>query len=143
VIARCDEPAKPRLKSEPQRNPHLLAMAKDKPCLLMAVHNCANTRYDTSTTVACHGNSSVFGKSMGRKADDCYTVWGCNDACHWWLDQGKAPKAEKMRVFMVAHLRQVNEWRAIVFDKTQPEKDRKAAQWALDRLNATTVGEEA
>jgi hypothetical protein len=97
-------------KTKPYRSPALLAMARGKPCLLTAVHNCLGR--DGSTTVAAHSNQSRHGKGMARKADDCYSVWACVN-CHSWLDQGNAPKAEKVRAFDVAHTRQVNEWKKV------------------------------
>jgi Protein of unknown function (DUF1364) len=97
-----------QVKTKPYRSPALLAMAKGKPCLLNAVHNCLTSR-DTSTTVACHSNQSKHGKGMGRKADDHYTVWGCVH-CHTWLDQSSALQAEKVRAFDAAHVRQTFEW---------------------------------
>lgn len=35
---------------------------------------------------ACHANWGEFGKGMGIKADDEYTIPLCH-ACHQWLDQ--------------------------------------------------------
>ena len=99
------------LKTKPYRSPALLALARDKPCLLMAVENCLTSR-DTSTTVAAHSNQSKHGKGMGRKADDCYSVWACVN-CHLWLDQGKGSKAENVRAFDAAHVRQIVEWQKI------------------------------
>ena len=42
--------------------------------------------------------------------------------------------------FMRAHLAQVCEWRAIASSTAADARDRAAAQWALDHLNATPVG---
>lgn len=42
---------------------------------------------------------------------------------------------------MSAHLAQVCEWRAIAGSAAANPKDRAAAQWALDHLNASPVGE--
>lgn len=120
-------------KPEAHRNPHLLAMARGKPCLLRVMEVCNR---DPSTVVACHSNLSIHGKGGARKADDCYSVWGCR-GCHAWLDQGPAPAKHKAAAFMRAHLAQVNEWRAIASSTTEHPKDKAAAQWALDRLNAT------
>lgn len=118
------------------RNPHLLSMANGMPCLLLVPGIC-NHRQDT--TVSCHSNLSIHGKAGARKADDQYTVWGCA-ACHEWLDRGKAPAALKEKTFMEAHARQVLAWRGIAqFDPFL--KDKRAAQWALDLLNATPTGE--
>jgi hypothetical protein len=74
-----------------------------------------------------------------RKADDNYTVWGCA-ACHEWLDRGSAPAALKENTFREALARQVLAWRGIAqFDPFV--KDKRAAQWALDLLDATPTGE--
>jgi len=126
----------PRPKTEPKRNPALLEMARGMQCLLRVPGVCVG---GTESTVACHSNLSVHGKAGARKADDCYTVWGCA-ACHRWLDQGPAPAAEKEVAFMTGHLRQVGAWRGIAaFDPFL--RDKNAAQWALDQLGATPVGD--
>ncbi|MEO8021088.1 nuclease domain-containing protein [Polaromonas sp.] len=120
-------------KTIQHRNPHLLAMARDKPCLLL-VPGCCNHR--TDTTVACHSNWQEHGgKGGARKADDHYSAWGCA-ACHTWLDTGKAPKAQKQAIFLAGHLRQVLAWRQITANPATPARDRKAALWALDLLSA-------
>jgi hypothetical protein len=130
-------------KTAPKRNRALLDMARDRPCLLDV-----QTRLgldgsvwckDTDTTVACHSNLSAHGKAGARKADDCYSVWGCG-ACHFWLDFSHTSAEQKEAVFMGAHLDQVMEWRRVATDPSEPERFRKAAQWALDALNATEVG---
>jgi hypothetical protein len=91
------------------------------------------------TTVACHSNFAEHGKAGARKADDCYSVWGCA-ACHKWLDQPighRGPTYEEKRGrFMLAHDDQVIEWRRVAADSTEPERFRKAALWALEQLNA-------
>lgn len=108
-------------------------MARGMPCLLQVPGVCS---HDRATVVCCHSNLSIHGKAGARKADDHYSVWGCA-ACHRWLDQGPAPKAQKYSAFMAAHLRQVLEWRAIAFDPASAPSDRSAALWALERLNST------
>jgi hypothetical protein len=129
--------AEPVPKSEPHRNRALLDMARDRPCLLRVDGVCNG---DTATTVACHSNLWIHGKAGARKADDQYSVWGCI-ACHRWLDQGKATFLRKEHVFMLGHLSQVLEWRRVAVDPSEPPKFRKAAQWALDLLDATPTGE--
>lgn len=124
----------PDPKSEPQRNRHLLDMARDMLCLLHVPAVCTN---DRASTVACHSNLSIHGKAGARKADDQYTVWGCA-ACHEWLDRGFAPAAVKERAFMAGHVRQVEAWHGIA--RFNPFlNDKAAAQWALDRLNFTPM----
>lgn len=129
--------AAPVPKTEPYRDPHLLSMARGQSCLLQVPGVC---NHDRETVVAAHSNWAMHGKAKSRKADDCYHVHACS-ACHAWLDQGPAPAAEKKSAFMRAHLWMVEIWRQLVagfLDGTP--KDRKSAQAALDRLNATPVG---
>jgi hypothetical protein len=121
-------------KADPQRNPALLALAKGRRCLLRVPGVCQG---GTETTVAAHSNWACHGKGMGKKASDAYTVWGCA-ACHiGWLDQGPAPKEVKQATFMRAHVDQVLEWRRIAQDPTERPRDRKAALWALEKLNSS------
>jgi hypothetical protein len=121
------------------RNATLLTLAKDRPCLLMVPAVC---NHRTDTTVACHSNLSVHGKAGARKADDHYSVWGCS-ACHYWLDFGRAAAAQKEMAFMLGHARMVLTWRLIARDRQEPVSARRAAQWALDRLNALPIAEDA
>lgn len=123
------------VKTEPYRDKDLLDMAKDRPCLLLVPGICSH-RIDQ--TVACHSNLQGHGKAMGRKADDQYTVWGCA-CCHSWLDRSDTGLLHKSQAFMAAHLRQVLAWRQIAADPTEPERFRRAARRALERLNATPV----
>ena len=123
-------------KSIAHRNPHLLAMARGKPCLFRLAGIC---NFDPATTVACHSNLGAHGKAGARKADDEYSAWGCFD-CHRWLDQGGADSRRKEQAFMRAHLAQVCEWRVIAGSAATDPKDRAAAQWALDHLDATPIG---
>lgn len=120
-------------KTEAHRNSRLRDMARGMPCLLQVPGVCS---HDSATVVCCHSNLSIHGKAGARKADDHYSVWGCA-ACHRWLDQGPAPRAQKTAAFMAAHLRQVLEWRAIAFDPGSAPRDRAAALWALDLLNSS------
>lgn len=122
-------------KTEPHRSRALLDMARGRQCLLRVPGQCLG---GTETTVACHSNKAAHGKAGARKADDEYSVWGCF-GCHGWLDQGKAPGHTKDMVFMRAHADQVLEWRRIASSSSQPARDRMAARWALDNLNATPV----
>lgn len=124
-------------KPEAHRNAYLLSMARGKPCLFRLPGIC---NFDPETTVACHSNQAAHGKGGARKADDEYTAWGCF-SCHSWLDQSQGYSEGKLLAFMVAHLAQVCEWRAIAGSTQADPKDRAAAQWALDHLNATPVGQ--
>jgi len=121
-----------RPKSEAKRNPALLEMARGRECLLRVPGVCQG---DMATTVACHSNWSEHGKAGARKADDQYSAWGCA-ACHRWLDPGPAKAEVKRARFMLAHMDQVIEWRKVASDPGEPVRFRKAAQWALDQLNA-------
>lgn len=121
-------------KTVEYRNPHLLTLAKDRPCLLRVPNVCMG---NTETTVSCHSNLGVHGKGGTRKADDHYSVWGCM-ACHRWLDQDKRPSyEEKAATFMAAHARQVLQWRKIAADPGRARRDREAVQWALQLLSTT------
>jgi Protein of unknown function (DUF1364) len=117
-------PKSPRLE-----NRALLDMARGKPCLLNAVSSCKTVQ--GYTTVAAHSNwSDLGGKGAHRKADDHYSVWSCSD-CHYWLDQSSAPKAEKRRVWLAGHIRQIAAWDHIVKNKVGSKRDIDAAKWAL------------
>ena len=117
-------------KTEAKRNPHLLAMAKGKPCLMQVPGVCNN---NPETTVAAHSNSHEHGKAGARKADDCYSVWACY-ACHAWLDQGQGAQNRKVadELFKAAWARQRTEWDKLT-DSTN-DKDKAAAQWALEQI---------
>lgn len=129
------QPTRPTVipKAPEQRNPALLEMARGRPCLLAVPGVC---RGGTESTVAAHSNEARHGKGMARKASDAYTVWGCS-ACHTWLDQGPARKVLKVAAFMRGHSDQVLAWRQIALNTGEKPRFRKAAQWALDTLNAT------
>lgn len=133
VMAKIGDFTTPCPKPEAYRNPALLAMARDKPCLLRVPGQCVG---GTETTVAAHSNWACHGKAGARKADDQYSVWGCS-GCHSWLDQGAAPKATKQAAFMRAHADQVLQWRRIAQETTEKPRDRAAALWALERLNSS------
>jgi hypothetical protein len=118
-------------KTAPKRNRALLDMAEGRPCLLCPTpHGCWCT---PGSTVACHSNLAIHGKAKGRKADDHWSVWG-GDVAHCWLDQGKASREVKQAAFLAAHARQVEAWKRVAADASEPARFRKAAQWALDQL---------
>lgn len=121
----------PKPKTVPWRNPHLLDMAKGKPCLFRLPGVC---NHNPETTVAAHSNLSIHGKAGSRKADDCFTAAGCFN-CHSWYDQGPAPAEEKTAAFMLAHANQVLDWRKTAKDRTADRKDRASAIAALTRLD--------
>jgi hypothetical protein len=116
-------------KNTAQRNPSLLAMARDKPCLIRKQGVCNG---DNSTTVAAHSNELAHGKGRGLKANDFYTVWACA-RCHTWLDGSySATKEEKQAAFKLAHDRQCVAWENIAVNGVGKEKS--AAIWALEEL---------
>lgn len=119
-------------------NRHLLDMARGKPCLIRS----PICNFDPETTVACHGGRVANGKGMAYKVSDALTCWGCSACNHYTDAYGGATKAQKAAAFMVGHLAQVCEWRAIAGSAQSSPKDRTAAQWALDQLHATPVGQQ-
>lgn len=127
--------AAPAPKSAPYRDRALLDMAQGRHCLLCVPGICCAAR---DTTVAAHSNMAIHGKAGARKADDCYSVWTCY-ACHGWLDQGLAPADAKELAFTLAHLDQVLAWRVVAVDPTEPLRFRRAAQRALEHLNASGI----
>ena len=129
---RCDD-VKPAMPKKPRaENRHLLDMARGRECLIRSPI-CVG---GTATTVACHGGGVHRGKGMGYKVGDQYTAWGCY-ACNHYTDAYKdASKAQKNAYFAVGHIFQVLEWRDIAADTSARAKDRAAAQWALEQLNA-------
>lgn len=124
----------PAPKTEAARNPALLQLARGRTCLLCVLTGQRVCHPDS--TVAAHSNLSIHGKAGARKADDHYTAW-LGDLHHRWLDQGTAPAATKEAGFMAAHVAQVDAWRRIANDPTEPPRNRRAAAWALERLNAS------
>lgn len=119
-------------KTVAHRNRRLLDLARGKPCLLCVAGVCNG---NWSTTVAAHSNwVDLGGKSGARKADDCFSVWGCM-ACHTWLDQGGAATGEEKRaVFIAGMRRQVSAWHELERDVSQLAADRQACRWALELL---------
>lgn len=124
-------------KNPRAENPHLLAMARGKPCLIRS----PICNFDVETTVACHGGGVANGKGVGYKVSDFLSCWGCSSCNHFTDAYGGATKAQKQDAFMLGHLAQVCEWRAIAGSASADPKDKRAAQWALDHLNASPVGE--
>lgn len=122
--------AKP--KTVALRNPAVMDMARGRPCLLQAPYT---MHHDPTTTVGCHGNGHAFGKGSSRKAEDCFVVWGCFE-CHAWLDQGSATAEEKQRVFHLGMFRQMLAWEQVAASESESPRFRRAAEWALDQLQA-------
>ncbi len=120
----------PLAKPRARRRARVLQLARGMPCLLQVPEVCNR---DRTTTVACHSNWSEHGKAGARRADDCYSVWGCS-ACHAWLDQGGSGAEVKRPIFDTALLRQIEWWERVAADPARPEPDRRAARWAIDQL---------
>lgn len=74
-----------------------LAACRGESCYLQVVGVCAR-RFEDASVVPCHSNQSKHGKGMSIKAKHEFTVPGCA-ACHFWLDQGTAPRETKVLVF--------------------------------------------
>lgn len=130
-FARADGGHEAAPKPEVHRNAALMEMARGRRCLFRFPGICRGN--DTDTTVACHSNLSEHGKAGARKANDEYSVWGCF-ACHQMFDQGHLTEDERRAVFVVAHVRQVQEWSWIAHDPTEKPRFRRAADWALNLL---------
>jgi hypothetical protein len=127
VYAPVSEAPAPAPKDSPYRDPALMDMAKDRPCLLLVPGIC---NHRTDTTVTCHQNE---GKGMAIKAPDNRSVWGCV-ACHTWLDQSGAPREQKRQAFAQGLQRQMRAWRQIAMDAGEPARFRKAARLAVEEL---------
>lgn len=135
VMARVDGIARPVPKPQANRNPHLLAMARGRPCLFRWMSDCE--RSGGTTTVAAHENSHEAGKGGARKADDHRSAWACW-SCHAAYDQGSADATEKEQAFARAMERQIRAWREIAADSSQKQADRRAARWALEKWASRT-----
>ena len=124
-------------KNPPGRNAAYRELARDKPCMLQIPYVCS---HDPQTTVLAHSNSQAHGKGMGLKADDAIgSVWACY-ACHTWIDQGDAPAAAKELAFRRGAQRMEAALKDLLASPLTKERDRNAAQWALDRIQAQRAG---
>ena len=89
-------------KKRAGHEPKYLAACRGEPCFLQIPGVCRGER---NTVVPCHANWSDYGKGMGIKAPDIYTVPGCA-RCHACLDQGMTlTKAEKKATWEWAYTR--------------------------------------
>ena len=79
----------------------MLEACRGQACFLAIPACCCQ---EVSTVVPCHANWADYGKGMGRKADDKYTVPGCW-RCHRWLDQSGASDEEKRAAWERAYER--------------------------------------
>ena len=80
------------------RNLKRLAAIRKLPCVVCG---------KPAPSEACHANWSEYGKSMGRKADDEYTISLCRD-CHSWFD-----------VYFQLTREQSKEWFTKMLEKTE------------------------
>lgn len=115
-------------KSVKRESLELRAFARQKQCLLQVPGVC---NFDWETTVACHGNSHRFGKGTGRKADDCYMVWGCS-CCHHWLDRkSDVLYEERQSQFDIALVRQFKAYMSYRSVTGLPERYLNAINWVI------------
>lgn len=85
------KPKKSKNSVHSGKDKKMLQTCKGQRCYLQIPHVCKGKK---ETVVPCHSNFLMDGKGLGLKAPDEKTVPGCVD-CHFWLDQGTAPKEEK------------------------------------------------
>lgn len=88
-------PRRPR----PGEDKRLRDACAGEPCYLRVRAICLGRH---ESVVDCHSNELAHGKGKGLKARDEFTVPGCGP-CHYWLDFGPAPRAEKFGTFRRAH----------------------------------------
>lgn len=81
-----------------------LAACRGEECFLRVAGVCRSRGWSHESVVPCHSNQARHGKGCGTKADNIFTVPGC-DACHAWLDQNRVgtPKQEKFDVWDLAY----------------------------------------
>ncbi len=58
---------------------------------------------------AAHANWSEFGKGMGKKADDAYTIPLCH-ICHKKFDTYQGQDRQKAKAWFLRKLALVNQW---------------------------------
>jgi hypothetical protein len=80
-------------KARPGHDKAYLNACKGQSCFLSITGVC---RGESETVVPCHANWAEYGKGMGIKAKDIYTVPGCA-RCHAELDQGFSLTKEAKR----------------------------------------------
>jgi len=124
-------PKEPRIEI-----PHLMLMARrpGQICLLRVPGVCPYPGMLRDDCCACHGNSSIYGKGLGRKADDCFVVRGCA-RCHLFIDSSyNATQEQRQDAFRAGLQRQITEWRYLLTCADTPAKDREAVALALEHL---------
>lgn len=75
--------------------PQYLAACRGEPCYLQIPGVCRGA-CERDSVVPCHANWSAYGKGMGIKAHDIYTVPGCS-RCHACLDSGFSLTGDEKR----------------------------------------------
>lgn len=91
------------------RNPKLLKLAKDAPCVLCGSND--------GTVVACHSNQLRDGKGTGIKSHD-YRICFCCHTHHNMIDNGKdLSREERINLFEEAHRKTI----AWLFDNNHLE----------------------
>jgi len=75
--------------------PQYLAACRGEPCYLQIPGVCRG-ECERDSVVPCHANRSAYGKGMGIKAHDIYTVPGCF-RCHACLDSGFSLTSDEKR----------------------------------------------
>jgi hypothetical protein len=90
---------KRRRRPRPGEDKRLRDACAGEPCYLRVLAICLGRH---ESVVDCHSNELAHGKGRGLKARDEFTVPGCGP-CHYWLDFGPAPRAEKFGTFRRAH----------------------------------------
>lgn len=133
---RLGEPVSEQVVSVPKpeklRNPAVLELARNEPCMLMIPGFCLG---GVETVVQCHSNLGIHGKGGSTKAHDCCSFSGCH-GCHVWLDQLKAPSYEqKHAATMAALARQIDRW-ATWQAPQYSAKHVRASLWALSNIHA-------
>jgi Protein of unknown function (DUF1364) len=90
---------KRRRRARPGKDKRLRDACAGEPCYLRVDGICLGHH---ESVVDCHSNELAHGKGKGLKSRDEFTVPGCSP-CHYWLDFGPAPRAEKFGAFRRAH----------------------------------------
>jgi hypothetical protein len=81
-----------------------LAACRGEPCYLRVPGVCCSIDWSHESVVPCHSNQARHGKAGGLKADNEFTVPGC-EPCHRWIDQNRVgtPKQVKFDVWDVGY----------------------------------------
>lgn len=90
------------------RNPGLLALAEDKPCIRCLVHK---EKWNCDATVAAHYTGiyqHLYNKGASHKAHDHCTWWACHE-CHTEADNpavswGQGDKGELQMLYILLTL---------------------------------------